>query len=171
MTVSVVFWCVIAVLAFWAIGAYNRLMRLRYQVGIAFAPVDEQFRQAIALVAETLPDAELPLAAGLRGAADQFEACLKAARARPLFAPAMAALQTARQTLNMTWARLQECPHDLAGSPVPESLNMRWNLIATTADIASQEFNRKVQAYNDAIRQFPAVLLAMLFGFQAAGPL
>lgn len=171
MTGSVVFWCFIAVLVFWAIGAYNRLMRLRYQASTAFGLVDEQFRQAIALVAVTLPDGALTLSAGLRGATDQFGACLTVTRARPLFAPAMGALQTAYQTLNTTWSRMQEQPHDLAGSPIPESLQLRWSLILTTADIATQEFNRKVQAYNDAIRQFPAVLLATLFGFQAAKPL
>ena len=170
MTESVLFWCVIAALVFWAIGAYNRLMRLRYQASTAFAAVDEQFRQAIALVAVTLPDESLPLLAGLRGATDQFEACLKVTRARPLFAPAMDALKTAHQTLNMTWGHMQEQPHDLAGSPIPESLHLRWSLMATTADIAAQEFNRRVLAYNSAIRQFPAVLLAMLFGFKAARP-
>ena len=183
MTGSVVFWGALAVLLFWSVGAYNRLIRLRAAVIAAFAAIDEPFKHHIDLVKtgfqqpndngfaatkETGPDHPFFLLAGLRGAAEQFDACLKAARSQPLAAPAMSALQTAHQTMHVAWSRVQNRPHDLAGSLLPEPLPARWHHICANADIACAEFNRQVLSYNDAIAQFPAALLAWLFGFVAA---
>jgi LemA protein len=185
MTDSFVFWGVLAVVVFWSIGAYNRLMRLRFHATAAFATIDEQFKHYVALVKTGFLDAagvdagttqagrldESRLLAGLRGAAEQFDASLTVARVQPLDAAAVSALLTAHQTLHAAWARAQAEPHDLAGSPLPESLQVHWQHIATSAGIACAEFNRRVMVYNEAIAQFPAVLLAWLFGFHAAKPL
>jgi LemA protein len=39
MSSSVVFWIVAAVLLFWTVGAYNRLMRLRADANAAFVKI------------------------------------------------------------------------------------------------------------------------------------
>lgn len=183
MTGSVVFWVAMALPLFWSVGAYNRLMRRRTLAIDAFSAIDEQLKRHIELVKTGFPQpigSSIPetneadcnqavaLLAGLRGAAEQFEACLKMVRIQPLAAPAMGALQTAHQTLHAAWARMQNQPHDLAGSRLPEPLPARWDQLSASADIACAEFSRRVQAYNDAIAQFPAVMLAWLFGFSPA---
>jgi len=80
----------------------------------------------------------------------------------------MRALQTAHETLCESWSRLRDEPPDLAGEPLPAVLQQQWEHITLQAANAKQEFNRLVQDYNDAIVQFPAHLLAWLFGFKPA---
>ena len=56
-------WPVLLVLAlvfFWAIGAYNRLVRLRAAVGTAFAALEPLLRERLAWVKGALPPAEPP---------------------------------------------------------------------------------------------------------------
>jgi LemA protein len=178
-----IFWTVLAVILFWSFGAYNRLVRLRSQAIAAFPAIENQFRQYVTLVQANFPGGLLPLAgeaqahlraelisawAGLVGATEQFEVSLRVARARPLNAETMGALVLAQQTLFTSWLRLRNEPPDLAGALLPENLQMQWERIAQQADRARLEFNQHVTAYNDAIEQFPARLLAWLFGFKPA---
>lgn len=171
MSGSVTILIACAVTLFWAIGAYNRLVRLRAHAIAAFAALDEQYHHYVLLVQTNFPvlaDHAVSLRAGLAAAAQQFDASLRAARAHPLDVLAMRALETARQALDGSWVRLRNEPPDLAGPPLPETLQKQWEHIAMTAELAQAEFNRHVQAYNDAIAQFPARLLAWLFGFKPA---
>lgn len=177
-----VFWTVLAVLLFWSFGAYNRLVRLRSQAIAAFPAIENQFRQYVTLVqtnfpgaapvagaAPTFSSAELISAwAGLLGAAEQFEVSLRVARVRPLNASTMGALVLAQQTLYTSWLRLKNEPPDLAGALLPENLQLQWERISQQADTVRLEFNQHVSAYNGAIAQFPAGLLAWLFGFKPA---
>lgn len=186
MSGSVMFWIALAIVPFWSIGAYNRLVRLRSHAIAAFAAIDNQFRQYVTLVQinfpatgtfaageNQTPDVDgVPVAwAGLGGAATQFEGSLKVARLRPLDALAASALKTAYETLGVSWERLKNAPPDLAGPPLPDSLQLQWEHITLHADDARQEFNQRVAAYNTAIAQFPARLLAWLFGFKPAKPI
>lgn len=172
MNIPLAIWVVWAVVLFWAVGAYNRLVRLRSQAIAAFTPLDMQFTQYVTLVQGSfaLPsdDEEAGLRAGVLAAARQFESSLKAARAHPLDALAMRALQTALETLCESWSRLRDEPPDLAGEPLPAALQQQWEHITLQTGHAKAEFNRLVQDYNDAIVQFPAHLLAWLFSFKPA---
>ena len=180
---SAVMWSLLAVLVFWAIGAYNRLVRLQGRSLAAFAVVDKQFSlQALLLPAPVVnPNPALSASAlwsgdggqenrwsGLVGAGRQLEASLKAARVRPLDGASLNALRTAHQTLVLSWARCHEEPPDLAGSPLPEDLSMKWGQLLVQTDMARAEFNQIVTDYNAAIGQVPACLLASLFGFKPA---
>lgn len=171
MSSSVMIWVTWAVVLFWAIGAYNRLVRLRAKALAAFAALDEQLLHYVALVQLSFPgraDVTAPARAGLVGAAGQFDASRKAARVRPLDAPAMRALGAAYAALRAAWERLRSEAPDLAGAPLPDTLQQQWEHIAANTDLTTTEFNRRVQAYNEAIAQFPARLLAWLFGFKPA---
>lgn len=169
---SVVIWIISAVLLFWAVGAYNRLVRLRAQAIAAFAPLEAQFAHYAALVHNSFASIhgdDGPAArAGLVGAALQLEASMKVARAQPLDVLAMQALETAHEALSASWARVRNEPPDLAGAPLPQALQLQWEHIALDAGYACVEFNRRVEDYNAAIQQFPARLLAGLFGFKPA---
>lgn len=165
-------WALLAVLVFWSVGAYNRLVRLRGEARVAFQGVDRCSQRFQELVDAPLPSADDPRTAGeragLRGALVQLEAALRVARREVLSAPSIAVLQSAHTTLQVWQVRLTE-----AAAPGPEldDWRARWAEARRQSDEAAAQFNQAVQAYNDAIRQFPALLLAALFGFRVGGQL
>lgn len=171
MSPSLVLGLALALLLFWAVGAYNRLVRLRAGAIEAFAAMAQQFGQYLALVQSGVAPQSgsvPPALAGLAGAAGQFDVALKAARQHPLDDLTVGALVAAHEALNEAWLRLRSEPHDLAGSPLPEPLQQQWQHISLQAEAARAEFNRRVSAYNEAIGLFPARLLARLFRFRHA---
>jgi len=184
MTGSIGWWIASAVLLFWSVGAYNRLVRLRAECITAFAALDAQWQRQLALVNATLPawaQAQQPaqpgervdditlLWAALRGAAAQLSVALAALRPRPLQADAAAALAAAQDVLSTAWQRLQQDANDLAGSSLPDTVATQWQQHGGETSKAQAQFNEAVARYNAAIAQFPAVLLAWLFGFKRAG--
>ncbi len=175
MNNSVMAWGAIAVLLFWSIGAYNRLMRLRSQGIAAFAALEALFNQHLLMVkthfSDSGDDPACAARAGLAAAAEQFNASLKVARVQPLNGAVMSALKTAHETLSLSWSRLQDLPPDLAGPALPLTLQSEWEQVQRQAEAARIEFNRLVTNYNDAIAQFPAMMLATVFGFKPAQPI
>lgn len=175
-----------AVLLFWAVGAYNRIVRLRTQATVLFGVLQARLRHFLDLADDHLREASglaqaQALAApqgaahaqvwmGLQGARTQFEASLAAATRKPLDAPSIAALQTAHATLQVAWLRVQdECR--LYPQLFHSTLEPGWTDNARLVALATEDFNAAVLAHNTAISQFPAVVLAQIFGFRAAGSL
>ncbi|MEO8121603.1 MAG: LemA family protein, partial [Rhodoferax sp.] len=109
--------------------------------------------------------------AGLAAAVEQFNASLKVAHAHPLQGPTMRALSTALDTLYLSWSRLRDLPADLAGPTLPDMLSSQWEQVAAQVEAARIEFNCRVGNYNEAIDQFPARVLAWVFGFKSAQPI
>jgi LemA protein len=181
---SVWMWGALALVLFWGVGAYNRLVRLRAQAGGQFAVLEARLRHYLVLADDHLREASglaqaQAVAApqgsahslvwmGLQGARTQFEASLVAAARKPLDAPTMAALQTAHSTLHVAWLRVQdECR--LYPELLQTSLEPGWTDNARLVALATTDFNQAVLAYNAAVAQFPAVVLAQVFGFRTAG--
>ena len=182
MTNSVIGWTIAAVLLFWTVGAYNRLVRLRAEANSAFAAVEAELSRQVALVREDLPGPEgsqpAPLEDGasfwsaLHAAATQLAATLSAARAKPLEAGNIAALSSAQDVMRNAWERAErDDAHDLAGPRLPDTVLLHRAQALLQAHAATESFNAAVARYNAAIAQFPAVLLAWLFGFKPARPL
>jgi LemA protein len=178
MSSSMVFWIVVAVLPFWAVGGYNRLVRLRSEAKTAFAALESELLKQVALVDACLPpgetqpaslfDEEASFWGSLQGAAAQFAASLAGARQRPLEPEGIAALSAAQDVLAMAWARAErDDAHDLAGARLPDTLTTTRAHLVAQSSVAAEQFNRAVTRYNQAIAQFPALLLAWLFGFKA----
>ncbi len=181
------FWLLLALalLLFWALGAYNRLVRLRAAVTRAFAALDEQLVRQLLLIQGSLPEAVrdgLPPGAEagepataawqrLHAAGEQFALALAAARTQPLDAMAISALVLAHEALRTAWsgALADAVPADAV--PSAQRLQQRWMRLLHQALPLRTAFNEAAQAYNQAIRQFPAALLARAFGFRAAGTL
>jgi LemA protein len=181
---SVLSWIAAAVLLFWAVGAHNRLMRLRAQANTAFTELDAGLMRQVALVDGCLaPQEEDPYPAsqfdggsaiwgGLQGAAAQLTASLAAARQRPLEPERIAALGAAQEVLVMAWERAErDDAHDLAGPRLPENVSFERAQLARQSHVATLKFNEAVARYNEAIGEFPALLLAWLFGFKPASGL
>ena len=177
MTSSIFLWSIAALLLFWSVGAYNRLMRLRADAKSAFETLEAELSKQVALVRDQLPASEpgQPVSPhddatfwnALHGAAAQFAASLSAAKNKPLDAEGIAALSAAQSVLAMAWERAErDDAHDLAGARLPDTVIARRAQLSMQADAAINQFDLAVTRYNAAIAQFPAVLLALLFGFK-----
>ncbi|MCG2595430.1 LemA family protein [Ramlibacter sp. XY19] len=177
MDTSVVPWIAAAVTLFWGVGAYNRLVRLRSEANAAFAALETELAKQVQLVHACLPPEEEQQASqfsggsafwgGLQGASAQLSAALATARARPLDPDRIATLGAAQEVLAMAWDRAErDDAHDLAGPRLPHTLSSELSHMVHTAQAATENFNQAVNRYNEGIQQFPAVLLAWLFGFQ-----
>ncbi len=182
MPTSIALWITAAVLLFWTVGAYNRLMRLRADANTAFGVLDAELSRQVDLVRNQLPppdstqpaalDGEAPLWVSLHAAAAQFAASLAATRGRPLEPERIAALGAAQNVLEMAWERAErDDAHDLAGPFLPESVTTSRAHLALQTHAATDQFNLAVSRYNEAITQFPAILLAWVFGFKAGRPI
>ena len=160
-----------AILVFWVVGAYNRLVRLRNDLVARFAAVDERYRQRhvllhsqIDLLFDALASAA-PRLEALRAACRQADAAREHARARPAAASVVTSLRVADGILVDARSRLPV--QSVAGVDLPD-LNQRLAASDTALAFARAEFNAAVTAYNEALRQFPTVLVAQLFAFRAA---
>ena len=176
---SFVPWVLAAVFLFWAVGAYNRLVRLRSDANAAFAALESELSKQVKLVHACVPPEEEQAQSqftggsafwgGLQGAAAQLSATLASARSKPLDSERIAALGAAQEVLAMAWDRAErDDAHDLAGPRLPENFNGERQQMERMAQAATEHFNQAVVNYNQAIAQFPAVLLAWLFGFNPA---
>lgn len=179
---DLVFWMVLAVAVFWAVGAYNRLVRLRADVKQAFAGLDSQWRHQLRRVETRLQEQLVPGAAAhsmdlvpaadrpwiaLKAASIQFVASLDAARETPLEPGSVAALSAAQDVLVDAWARVVAGLQDLETPQRAEPLQRDWEDQWRVTNEARARFNDAVMAYNAAIAQFPARLLAWLFSFRS----
>ena len=160
-----------AVLVFWVVGAYNRLVRLRNALVSRFAGVDDLYRRRHALIEEQLELLSAALASAgprldaLRAACRQADAARAHARLRPGAVGAVTSLRVAEEILADARARLPV--QSVAGVDLRQ-LNGRLAESDNALAFARREFNQAVEAYNVAVRQFPTALLARLFGFATA---
>ena len=176
----------VALALFWAVGAYNRLVRLRAAIGTAFAPLDARFNERLAWMGEALkpgggstsadttdgadaaPTPEPPSWARLGAASEQWALALAPVRARPADADAVGRLVLAHAALDAAWASIpvQDWAAHVAIDATP--VLAQWERLRQQEQPLVAAFNAAVQRYNAAIGQFPAALMARLCGFRAA---
>jgi LemA protein len=173
-TSEILAWAVAALLLFWVVGAYNRLMRLRGELLRRFAPIDEQCGQRHALLLQQI-DALAPVLANaaprldaLRAACQQVESARVHARTRPGKVDSISSLRLAEDILTEARSRL---PVPTTASTALPELGTQLVAVDTALAFARRQFNEAVEAYNRAIVQFPTRVLAGLFGFRAGGTL
>lgn len=170
---SPLIWIVVAIVIFWAVGAYNRLVRLRSSAIQAFGSLDAHLLRWLAMLGEFEAAQATAGASGgevrnsLRGAVTQLSASLAVARARPLQGDAVAALSAACAALDAVWQSLQPADADEAVRSM-SPWRARWDELRSHNEQAAQLFNDAVLQYNAGIGQFPALLLAWIFGFTTA---
>jgi LemA protein len=168
-------WAVLAAaLLFWAVGAYNRLIRLRAQAIAAFHGLASALGDSLQLITTHLGH---PVTAGsardqhradLLDAGGEVAARLKSMRSTPLDGEKMAALGQAYAQLLAGWEQLGALQIHLPDPDLASALEANWLSLGAQVQLGRVEFNRRVESYNCAIRQFPAVLLAMALGLQPA---
>jgi LemA protein len=172
-----IFIAIVAVLVFWAIGAYNRLVELRNRFKNAFAQIDVQLKRRYDLIPNLVETAKAymkhereTLEAVIRARNSAMTANLAAA-ADPGNAAAITGLTAAEGALSGALGKLfalAEAYPDLKANQnmmqLTEELTGTENKIA----FARQAFNDAVMTFNTAVQQFPSNLLASIFNFAPA---
>jgi LemA protein len=168
------------ILVFWTVGAYNRLLALRNDIGRAFALVDVQWqarqslllqwvgRQQASMAEATLWHGKVIAACGvLQAASDQLRARPSVEAMATAMREAEASLALARRESDAAWSDQQERPAAADDESVLQALSTADQALA----FAREQFNRAAGMYNEAIRQFPTLLVARVFSFKPAGTL
>ena len=179
----------LALLVFWGIGAYNRLVRLRSAVIAAWVPIDSQLRrrQALAIeLAELLSreaddvglDAEARSALqSVLAATRQAQAAAEHVQVRPVHVGAVHSLGLAEQVLDGALRPLRALidgrPSLLEEPARGERVQaLLVGLHEADAQLAfvRRLFNEAVVAFNEAAHEWPTRLVAGVFGFRPAAP-
>jgi LemA protein len=173
-TQSLVLTVLFALLLFWAVGAYNRLVRLKNLIANAFGQIDVQLKRRYDLIPNLVEAAkkyllhERETLEAVIAARNQARAASDAARSRPAHAPEVMALAVAEQALDGSLGRLfalAEAYPELKADETIRELSEELTSTENKVAFARQAYNDCVLDYNNAQAQFPAVLIARLFGF------
>ena len=165
---------VMALLTFWAVGAYNRLVRLKNTIANAFGQIDVQFKRRYDLIPNLVEAAKKYLSheretlEAVITARNQAKTASDAARSRPANALAVTTLAVAEQALTSSLGSLfalNEAYPELKADQTIRELTEELTSTENKVTFARQAFNDAVLDYNNAQGQFPAVLIAKLFSF------
>jgi LemA protein len=174
---SILGWVVLAVLAvvfFWAVGVYNRLIRLKNQVANAFGQIDVQLKRRYDLIPNLVEVArkylqhEAETLEAVIAARNQAQTAERGAAANPLSAGALGALAGAEQVLGGALGRLfavVENYPDLKADQTLRELQEELTHTENRIGFARQAYNDQVLEYNDAALHFPTLIVARLLGF------
>jgi LemA protein len=168
---------IVAVVAFWAVGAYNRLVSLRNKFKNAFAQIDVQLKRRYDLIPNLVETAK----GYMKHERETLENVIKArntavtanaaAAADPGNPSAMQGLMAAEGALSGALSRLfalSEAYPDLKANQNMMQLTEELTGTENKISFSRQAFNDAVMSYNTAAQQFPANVIAGMFSFTAA---
>ena len=167
----------LAALAVWGVSIYNKLVNLRNQVGNGFSQIDVQLTRRHDLIPNLVEAVkgymkhERETLEAVIQARNAATSSLKAAAADPTSAGAIAALGGAEAALSGALGRLlavAEAYPDLKASDNMRQFQEELTSTENRVAFARQAFNDAVMSYNNARENFPNVILANTFSFQAA---
>jgi LemA protein len=154
---------VIAVVAIIVIGIYNRLVALRQTCNQAFADVDVQLKQRHDLI-PNLVETVKGYAAHEKGTLEAVIQARNAAMAAASPADQAQAENVLSGALRQLFA-LSEAYPDLKANTNFLQLQNELSDVEDKIAAARRFFNNAIQEYNTGIQQFPANVLAGMFGF------
>ena len=80
----------------------------------------------------------------------------------------LAAIGVAKAVMDHAWQHLAGSRDDLAGPAIPVKIVQLWHQQDVLVQDRQRDCNQHASAYNQAIAQFPAWLVAKIFAFQVA---
>ncbi|MBA4109850.1 MAG: hypothetical protein C0487_09700 [Leptothrix sp. (in: Bacteria)] len=176
-TTQIITLAVVALIVFWAVGAYNRLVKLRNEITNAFAQIDVQLKRRHDLipnlveVARKYLEHERETLERVTAARAQVVAATDLVRSQPNQAGPIKSLNLAEGVLNSAMGRFQATVEAYPELKADESLrDLSEELTHTENKVAfsRQLFNDATLDYNNSAQQFPANLVAGVFGFKEA---
>ena len=165
---------VMALLVFWSVGAYNRLVRLKNTIANAFGQIDVQLKRRYDLIPNLVEAAkkylqhERDTLEAVITARNHARAASDAVRSKPSSAAAVLGLAGAEQALSGALGGLFALAESYPELNADETIRELGEELTSTENkvaFARQAYNDAVLDYNNAQGQFPAVLIARLFGF------
>jgi LemA protein len=169
-----------AVISFWMLGAYNRLIGLRNDINAAFVQLDEAMAQrsqaALALVTalrEPMPH-EHGMLDALLNAATLLQQARAAMKLRPAAAETAGPLAGASSDFSAVGGRVRALAEQQSGwrpelaGEVAQQL-AAWRDAEARITFTRELFNQVVTSYNEAAAQFPTRLVARACGLAPAG--
>lgn len=167
----------LAVVLFWAVAVYNRLVQLRNRITNAFGQIDVQLKRRYDLVPNLVEVArgylqhEASTLQAVIAARGQAQGAASQARAAPTSPAAVGALALAENALGASLGRLMvlaEAYPELKADATMQSLSEALTSTENRLGFARQAFNDQALEFNDAAMQFPALIVARLLGFTEA---
>lgn len=164
----------LALLVCWAVGAYNRLVRLKNAIANAFGQIDVQLKRRYDLIPNLVEAAkkylqhERETLEAVINARNHARTASDVARSRPANAAAVLKLSAAEQALSGALGglfALAEAYPELKADQTVRELGEELTSTENKVGFARQGYNDAVLDYNNAQGQFPALLIARLFGF------
>jgi LemA protein len=172
----------LAVLLFWLVGAYNRMVRLRTAIVSAWEQIVAALvkrSEAMVAVADAVRGPLAAEAVTLQALADadakQRSAAdgVRLARARiadvSLWVSAEAGLASPASRLRALIELQPALIHESDQGPQLAAALVAWGEAEPRIQFARQGFNDAVDRYNKAIHQWPTRLIASPLGFRSAG--
>ena len=177
MSTLLILLMIVVVVAFWAVGIYNGLVRARNAFRNAFAQIDVQLQRRFDLIPNLVETAKGYLA----HERDTLEAViaaraaavsgLAAAKADPGNPAAMAELASGQGMLDGALGRLMvvaEAYPDLKANQNMMQLSEELTSTENRVAFARQAFNDSVMGYNNKRETFPSSVVAGMFNFSEA---
>ena len=172
-----IFLALLAALAVWGVSIYNKLVNLRNQVGNGFSQIDVQLTRRHDLIPNLVEAVkgymkhERETLEAVIQARNAATSSLKAAAADPTSAGAIAALGGAEAAHSGALGRLLAVAEAYPDHQASDNMRQLQEELTSTENrvaFARQAFNDAVMSYNNARENFPNVILANAFNFQAA---
>lgn len=166
-----------ALLLFWGIGAYNRVMRLRNRINEAYALLDQHLstrsrivQRLMDLLRPELINEQATLDA-LQSAQGDCDAAAAAVRAKPVAGEPVTRLAVSTALHAAALARLlallDQHPELLSRADVQPLLE-ELKLTESQRLFARHLFHESVRVYNAALDEFPTRVLVGILGFKEA---
>lgn len=164
---------ILAVLAFWVVAIYNKLVTLKNRYENAFAQIEVQLKRRYDLIPNLIETAkgymehERGTLEAVTNARNTAMAGLAAASAAPGSAGAMAELSKAEGALTGALGRLNiavEAYPDLKANENMMQLSEELTSTENKVAFARQSYNDQATAYNTYKQTFPPVVFADMFG-------
>jgi LemA protein len=181
-----IFCSILAVLFFWAVGAYNRLVVLRASVAKQFAAVDAQLIRVLVWLQGNLPASMRDMLSEMEEAAlpeallknerdlkllvilEELSESLDLARTQPLSPVVMQKVNQNRLAL-AAWAKAEvRAGQSGEATWFIDPLPYKFDRLKAQAWPLMDAYNQAALKYNEAVLQFPASVLAKQVNFVPA---